>query len=251
MRTIACINQKGGSGKTTTAVNLSATLAETGRKVLLIDLDPQANATNWLGLQYEGMGILRLLEKNTHIADIVSKTSIENIESIPASDKLIAADGMMREVNEPHNVLRAAFNKVPKRWDYVIVDCPPTLGLLTLNALVAVGELLVTVESHSMALNGVAKLVQRIGDVQNAYNPKLRVCGYLPCRVNRTRHATQVVERMRAVFGAQVFNTIIRENVRLVEAASFAQPITIYDSNSNGADDYRALAQEIIQQESK
>jgi chromosome partitioning protein len=252
MRTIAAVNQKGGSGKTTTAVNLAATLADCGRKVLVVDLDPQANATTWLGVEYEGKGILHLMSDNASIADITIDTSIKNVNVVPASDWLITAESELVKAKAPASVLRIGLGSLPAgKWDYVLLDCPPTLGILTLNALTAAGEVLITVEAHAMALNGVAKLIQTIGKVTGGPNPDLKIAGVLACRVNRTRHAQQIVEKLRSFFGSKVFKTVIRENVRLAECSSFGQPITVYDDKCVGCQDYRALAEEIISQEGR
>jgi chromosome partitioning protein len=249
MRVIAAVNQKGGSGKTTTAVNVAACLAECGRKVLVVDLDPQANATSWLDVQYSGPGILELLQ-GAKAQGLTQETNTPGVSIIPSSDWLINAESEISKAKNPANVLNAGLQKIPaKQYDYILLDCPPALGMLTLNALTAAGEVLITVEAHAMALNGVAKLLQTIGKIQGGPNPNLQIGGILACRVTRTRHATQVVEKLRAFFPKQMYNTVIRENVKLAEASSFAQPITTYDPTSNGADDYRSLTSEIIAQE--
>lgn len=251
MRTIAVVNQKGGSGKTTTAVNLAAALAELGRRVLLIDLDPQASASSWLGIGDGGRGLLDVLTDNGNLADITDETDITDLEAIPASMWLVGAEKALAGEVGAELILRREIGKLPaSRWDYLLMDCPPSLGILTVNALAAADEVLIPVEAHVMALSGLAQLLQTIEVVRERLNPQLRVGGILPCRVDsRTRHAKEIVQALRERFGAQVYATIIRENVRLAEAPSFAQPITAYDPHSPGAQDYRDAAREMVAQE--
>jgi len=247
MRVIAIAMQKGGSGKTTTAVNLAAALAESGKKVLVIDLDPQANATSWLGITEPGRGVYAVLCENVAIDSIIVKTSISGLDIAPASTWLVGAEkALAAEVGAESN-LRRRLSKSKGTWDFVLIDTPPTLGVLTVNALTAANEVLIPVEAHVLALNGLAQALETIETVRDRLNEKLSVRGLVACRVDaRTRHAGDVLKEMRSQFPDQTFDTVIRENVRLAEAPSFGQPITVYDPASTGAEDYRALAAELM-----
>jgi chromosome partitioning protein len=251
MRTIAVTNQKGGSCKTTTAVNLAATIAEKGRKVLLVDLDPQASASTWYGIKDGGRGLLDVFTANGTIAAIVAKTSIEGIDIVPSSSWLVGAEKALAGEVGAETILRRHLDHLPSnRWDYLFLDCPPSLGVLTVNALTAVREVLVPVEAHVMSLNGLAQLLQTVRVVKERLNPDLEIAGILTCRVNsRTRHALEVIQELRRRFGNVVYNVHVRENIRIAECPSFGQPITRYDPRSYGAEDYRALADEVLKQE--
>ena len=243
MRTIAVVNQKGGSGKTTTAVNLAAALAERKQKVLLIDLDPQANATAWLGIHDAGRGLFDVFSGNKHITDIVRITSINNLSVVPSSSWLAGVE------KGAEGVLRNQLEGI-SGWDYILIDCPPTLGVLTVSALVAVREVLVPVEARVMALSGLAGLLETVEVVKERLNRNLYISGILACSADlRTRLAGEVIDDLRKRFGRQVYRTVIRQNVRIAEAYSFEQPITVYDTTSAGAEDYRALASEVLKQE--
>lgn len=250
MRTIATVNHKGGSSKTTTAVNLGATLAETGRRVLVIDLDPQASASIWLGIPEGGRCLLDSLIGGRRLDDAVKPTETPGLDVVPSSTWLLGAERALSELHAAEGRLAGLLRGLPRRWDYVIADCPPALGVLTVNAMSAVEELLIPVEAHVLALAGLAQLLKGIDTARERLNPDLRIGGIVACRVDaRTRHCAEVVERLRNRFGALMFSTVIRENVRLAECPSFAQPITRYDPRSSGASDYRALAREVIAQE--
>lgn len=251
MRTFAIANQKGGSGKTTTSVNLAATLAEKGRRVLLIDLDPQYSATAWYGIKTAGREVLGIFADNGDLGDLIQAAGPDGVDLVPSSSWLVGAEKILAGEVGAETILRRNLGRLPQaRWDYILIDCPPTLGVITVNALVAVQELLVPVEAHVMALSGLAQLLQTVQLVQERLNSNLKVSGILACRVDsRTRHAREVVEQLRQRSGSLVYQTVIRENIRLAEAPSFGQPITLYDPKSAGAVDYRALADEIIRQE--
>jgi chromosome partitioning protein len=251
MRTIAIANQKGGSGKTTTAVNLAAALGEQGRRVLMVDLDPQHSATSWFGIKNAGKGVLGLFTEDGNITEFLQATGVPGVEVVPSSSWLVGMEKILAGELGAETLLRRQLELLGQdRFDYVLLDCPPTLGILTVNALTAVRELLVPVEAHVMALSGLAQLLRTVELVKERLNPDLRVCGILACRVDsRTRHSREVVERLRERPGDLVFKTMIRENVRLAECPSFGRPITQYDPKSAGAADYRALAQEIMAQE--
>lgn len=249
-RLIAISNQKGGSGKTTTAVNLAAALAERGRRVLVVDLDPQGSASAWLGAEDSGTGLLDVFVQDGKLSELIRPSSAPGVDVIPSSPRLAGVDKALAEEVGAETLLRGHLTRLPSRWKYVLLDCPPALGLLTVNALTSAREVFVTVEAHVMALQGLAKLLQTIEVVRRRLNTKLEVTGVLACRVDaRTRHAQEVVEQLRTRFGAQTFKTEIRENVRLAECPSFRQAITQYDSHSRGAEDYRELAREVVAQE--
>jgi chromosome partitioning protein len=244
----AIMNQKGGSGKTTTAVNLAAALAEKRKGVLLIDLDPQASASQWLGVKDDDKALFSILTENGNLADHVRDTPVDNLDLVASSRWLIAAERTLAGEVGSELILRRALERLPaNRWDIVIIDCPPSLGLLSVSALAACQHVLIPVETHVMALAGLAALLQTMDRVRDRLNSRLTMFGILPCRVDfRKNLSRDVVERLRTRFDRQVFKTMIRENVRLAEAPSFSQPITTYDSRSVGAEDYRALAAEVL-----
>ena len=249
-RLIAVTNQKGGSGKTTSAVNLAAALAEGGRRVLVMDLDPQASASTLLGVKDGGRELLDLLTGGGKLSDLVRQTNAPGVDLIPSSSWLVGIEKALAGEVAAETILRGHLTGLPAQWKYILLDCPPALGILTVNALAAAREVLVTVEAHVMALHGLARLIQTVGVIRERLNHELEITGILPCRVDvRTRHAQDIVEELRTRFGKLVFKTGIRENIRLAECPSFGQPITQYAPDSHGAEDYRALAREIIAQE--
>jgi len=250
LRRIAITNQKGGSGKTTTTVNLAATLAEQDRQVLVIDLDPQASTSTWYGIKNDNRGLFDVFTDNGNINNIICNSCISGVYVIPASAWLVGIEKALANEVGAETILRRKLDSLTQNWNYILIDCPPALGILTINALVAVTEVLVPVEAHVMALDGLVQLLKTVTVVQERLNPSLKISGILPCRVdNRTRHATEVVEQLRSRFGEKVYNSIIRENVRIAECPSFSQPITLYDTRSAAATDYRKLAKELISQE--
>jgi chromosome partitioning protein len=251
MRKIAIINQKGGSGKTTTAVNLSAALAEKKRKVLLIDIDPQASTSSWFGKPRDDKGLFDLFVNKAGLKEIVQTTDIPYIDIIPSSSWLMGVEKRLAQEVGAETILKQKFQEIaPSAWDYIIIDCPPALGILTINALTAVQEIIVPVEARIMALAGLVQLLQTIQVIKERLNPKLRISGIVPCRVDlRTNHAKEVVKELQSNFKDKMYKTAIRENIRLAEAPSFLKPITDYDSSCNGAEDYRLLAKEVIKQE--
>ncbi len=249
MRTLAIASQKGGSGKTTTAVNLAAALAEDGRRrVLVVDLDPQASASAWLAVQDEGRGLVEILEGKSSLAELARETDAPGVDLIPSGPALAGAEKALAGKVGAEVRLRRAFVRLPsERWGFVLVDCPPALGLLTVSALAAVREVLVPVEAHVLALAGVTALLDTVEGIRELLNPGLAVTGILACRVDsRTNLARDVVETLRERHGRVVFSAVIRENVRLAEAPAACKPITLYAPTSPGAEDYRSAAAELL-----
>ena len=249
MRVLLVANQKGGCAKTTTVVNLAAAFAERALRVLVIDLDAQSNATQWLGVDTAGDGAFKLLTGSEPLETLCHSTRIANVSMIPASQELVNTEQALAGKIAVDSILRRRLAKLqPEQWDYVLIDTPPTLGVVTLNALVAATDLLIPVTTHVMTLAGVARLMERVQEVQELLNPTLNVIGFIASRFDaRTRHAKDVFDALKVRFGDQVLKTTIRENVRLAEAPSFSESVLTYDNKGSAAQDYRALAQELIE----
>jgi chromosome partitioning protein len=249
---IAVTNQKGGSGKTTTAVSLAAALGEQGQRVLLVDLDPQASASGWCGVRDGGSGLFELFANAEHFAAtrrteaLVQATGIQGVDLIPSGPMLARAEKALASEPGAADIFSDALKQLPPRWDFVLVDCPPSLGLLTISALNASDSALVAAAAHPLTLDGLANLMQTIRRIQERMNPGLQILGVLVCRLKRTNLSRDVVTHLRERFGDLVFTTMVRENERLAEAPSHALPITAYDTSSAGAEDYRAVARELL-----
>jgi chromosome partitioning protein len=252
-RVIAIANQKGGVGKTTTTINLGTALTMRGKTVLIIDLDPQGNASTGLGMAPETRSLTTydLLVENAAIADVSRETSVENLFLAPATTDLSSADIELMSNSRRVFRLRAALtqlNALPKRVDYVLVDCPPSLNLLTVNAMVAADSVLVPLQSEFFALEGLSQLLLSVREVRETANPKLRIEGIVLTMYDRRNNLSrQVEEDARANLGELVFKTIIPRNVRVSEAPSFAMPVLRYDPSSQGSQAYLGLADEILE----
>lgn len=259
MRSIAILNQKGGVGKTTTAVNLSAALAQIGRRVLLIDMDPQAHASLHLGLDLAGPepSIYDVLTSEATLRE-VARTARENLSVVGSHIDLAAVEVELAGVVGRELILRDRLVEVAEQYDFVIIDCPPSLGILTLNALCAVEEVFLPLQPHFLALHGLSKLLQTIDLVHKRLNSKLRLTGVVLCMYESgTRLAAEVSENVIEFFqadragskpwsAARIFDTHIRRNIRLAESPSFGQSIFEYAPDSNGAIDYQVLAAEVM-----
>ena len=248
-KVIAMTNQKGGVGKTTTSVNLSACLADAGKKVLLVDLDPQGNASSGLGIEKDDLELCvhDVLIDGEPIADIVQPTMLENLFVAPATIQLAGAEVELVSVVSRETMLKKALASVRDTYDFIVIDCPPSLGLLTLNAFTAADSVLIPIQSEFYALEGVSQLVKTITIVQQTSNKDLEIEGVLLTMFDgRTNLSIQVADEVKKFFGNKVYKTIIPRNVRLSEAPSYGEPIIVYDPKSKGADVYTKLAKEVI-----
>ncbi len=246
---IAIANQKGGVGKTTTAINLSACIAIAEKNTLLVDLDPQGNATSGMGLEKLKIDVsvydLLLGEKSPE--ECALRTNIKHLDIMPANINLVAAELELVDQNNRETILREKLRAITEYYDYVVIDCPPSLGLLTLNALSAADYLLVPIQAEYYALEGLGQLMNTVQLVQQGLNPGLEIGGILITMFDpRLNLARQVVEDAREHFKDKVFKTIINRNVRLGEAPSFGKPIILYDIGSTGAENYISLTEEVL-----
>lgn len=248
-RIIAVANQKGGVGKTTTAVNLAAVIAKWGHKVLLIDADPQGNATSGIGVQRGSFrkSLYHSLVLDEPVPSITLPSSIDSLDIIPANKDLAGAEIELVEVEHREFRLKRALASAEQNYEYMIIDCPPSLGLLTLNALTAAKSLLVPIQCEYYALEGVTELFDTLARIRRLHNPGLMIEGLLLTMYDeRTNLSAAVAADLRDFYGLQVFQTVIPRNVRLAEAPSYGKPIISYDAHSKGAEAYSQLAREIV-----
>jgi len=247
VKTIVFANQKGGVGKTTTAANLGAYLAEQGRKVLLVDFDPQANLSSSVGADKERPGIYDVLSGRRSISEVLQSTRTENLHIIPSNINLTGANIELVDRKGRDFFLKNALMNINGNWDYILIDCPPSLGILTVNGLTAADSVIIPLQCEYFALEGLSLLLKTIRKVQESLNPDLIIHGILFTMYDgRTRLAHEVVQEVTSYFRDKVFRTIIPRNVRLSEAPSYGIPINVYDRECAGAKCYERLAQEVI-----
>ena len=254
-KVIAIANQKGGVGKTTTAINLSASLAVLEKKVLIIDADPQANTTSGLNFSpgsKDKRTLYEVLIGEIGISDALIQTEIHNLHMIPSHINLVGAELELADVDDKETVLKRALDPLRNEYDYIIIDCSPALGLITINTPAAADSVIIPVQPEFFALEGLGKLLQTIMIVQRSINTSLTIEGFVVTMFDgRTRVHTQVVRELRERFKDMVFETIIQRNIRLSEAPGYGKPIILYDVMSNGTSNYLSLAKEILERNGK
>lgn len=246
---IAVANQKGGVGKTTTNVNLGACLARLGKRVLTVDIDPQGNTTSGLGIEKETLetSVYEVMIDNVPIRQGIVHTMVEGLDLLPSNINLVGAEIEMTSMIAREHILKGCLEEVRSEYDFVLIDCPPSLGLLTLNALTAADKVLVPIQCEFFALEGLSQLINTVGLVSQRLNPSLSMEGVVMTMYDpRTNLSQQVVAEVKKYFQSKVYQTMIPRNVRLGEAPSFGLPIMIYDPNCSGAKAYMSLAQEVI-----
>ena len=249
-RIIAIANQKGGVGKTTTAINLSSCLAETGKKVLAIDLDPQGNMTSGLGVDKSELEntVYELMLDECSIKESMTETVMENLELIPSNVNLAGAEIELLGINEKEYILKNAVDYIRDDYDYIIIDCPPSLNMLTINAMTTADSIVVPIQCEYYALEGLSQLIHTIDLVQERLNPDLSIDGVVFTMYDaRTNLSVQVVDNVKNNLQTTIYNTIIPRNIRLAEAPSHGLPINLYDSKSAGTESYRMLAKEVME----
>ncbi len=253
-KVIALANQKGGVGKTTTAINLATSLAVLEQKILLIDADPQANATSGIGFDIRTIktSVYECLIDDLDPNSIILNTEVENLDLIPSHIDLVGAEIEMTNLPNREQMLKGVISKIEDKYDFILIDCSPSLGLITLNALTASDSVLIPVQCEYFALEGLGKLLNTIKIVQNRLNTGLEIEGFLLTMYDaRLRLSNQVVEEVKKHFQQMVFETIIQRNIKLSEAPSFGKPVLMYDVNSTGAVNYLNLARELLQNNEK
>ena len=251
-RIIAVANQKGGVGKTTTSINLAACLAEKGKKVLAVDMDPQGNLTSGLGVDKDSVekSIYELIIGEVDIKEVINKEVLENLDIIPTSIDLSAAEIELIGVDDKEYILRNAIDQVKDQYDFVIIDCPPSLSMLTINAMTTADSVIVPIQCEYYALEGLSQLIHTVELVKDRLNSKLEIEGVVFTMYDaRTNLSLQVVENVKDYLQQNIYKTIIPRNIRLAEAPSYGLPINKYDPKSTGAESYMRLADEVIERE--
>ena len=253
-RTIAIANQKGGVGKTTTAINLSACLAEKGKKVLAVDMDPQGNMTSGLGVDKDSVEntIYNLIIGESKMEEVLIKDVLENLDIIPTNIDLSGAEIELLDVEEKEYIVRNEIDKIKDNYDFIIIDCPPSLSMLTINAMTTADSVLVPIQCEYYALEGLSQLIHTVELVRDRLNPKLTIEGVVFTMYDaRTNLSLQVVENVKDNLEQTIYKTIIPRNIRLAEAPSYGIPINKYDPKSAGAESYLRLAEEVIDKENE
>lgn len=251
-RIIAVANQKGGVGKTTTSINLAACLAEKGKKVLAVDMDPQGNLTSGLGVDKDSVekSIYELIIGEVDIKEVINKEVLENLDIIPTSIDLSAAEIELIGVDDKEYILRNAIDQVKDQYDFVIIDCPPSLSMLTINAMTTADSVIVPIQCEYYALEGLSQLIHTVELVKDRLNSKLEIEGVVFTMYDaRTNLSLQVVENVKDNLQQNIYKTIIPRNIRLAEAPSYGLPINKYEPKSTGAESYMRLADEVIERE--
>lgn len=247
MKIIAVVNFKGGCGKTSTAVNLAACLGEQKRKVLLMDLDPQLSATQWMNQPLDSRGLYDVFCGDANLDSLVTPTSANKVDMIPGSRWMIGLDKALSGEIGAEVILKKALEQLPERWDVVLLDCPPATGLISLNALCAATDILIPLELSVLNTGGLVHILKTVDQVKDRINPDLEILGIVPCRVDRrTRLAKEVLGGLQKRFGSLVTEISISESVKMRECPSFGEPITKYDPKGRATEDYRKLSKEIF-----
>ena len=251
-KVVALANQKGGVGKTTTAINLAASIALLGKKVLLLDADPQANATSGLGFEIDLKGIYECITGQCKAEEVILQSSdIKNLWLLPSSIELVAAETELSNMENSHYIIKGIIDSVKENYDYIFVDCSPSLGYTTVNILTAADSILIPVQCEYLALEGLSKLLNTYNRVKEGLNPNLQIEGFVMTMYMRNRLNNQVVNEVKEYFGDLAYQTIIQRNVRLGEAPSHGKPVMLYDAAAVGATAYLSLAKEFLKRNKK